>query len=101
MSEVNVRISMANLTQMDRHQSEVHRSPIVHQEQNLEAHRNEAARRLMAPVEPEKTDGKTVDPDARREEEERKRKKKQRRKNQTDDTKTVIKDRGIVIDYRA
>ena len=101
MSEVNVRISVSNLVQMDRLQHETHRGPMVHQEQNAENARQEAARRLQAPVQPDQAEGKNIDPNARREEEARKRKKRRQEAGEEKATSKIVDDRGRVVDYSA
>ncbi|MBN1129526.1 MAG: hypothetical protein JXA71_11095 [Chitinispirillaceae bacterium] len=102
MSEVNVRISVSNLVQMDRIQHESHRGPMVQQEQNVENARQEAMRRLQAPVEPDQAEGKVIDPNAKREEEARKRKKRRQQQNgQEKSISAVVDNRGRVVDYEA
>lgn len=78
MSGVNVHISVTNLVQMDRHQSDTHRSPMINQEQNADVARQEAARKAIAPAQPDKVEGKKIDPKAKREEEERKKRRRAR-----------------------
>ena len=51
MNGVNLQASMHNLSQMDRHQHEVHRAPVENQVQNADAEREQAARRVDMPVE--------------------------------------------------
>jgi hypothetical protein len=104
MSNVNVQVSLTNLTQMDRHQSDTHRSPMVNQEQNAEHSLMLASRRLLAPVEPDKVEGKKIDPQARREEEARKKRKRERRPEDGGEplraaNRTSFSGRGI--DYQA
>jgi hypothetical protein len=105
MSNVNVQVSFTNLTQMDRHQSDTHRSPMVNQEQNAEHARTLAARRLLAPVEPDKVDGKKIDPNDKREEEARKKRKRDRQQETSSEAqramKRVMSDRGHVVDFEA
>lgn len=101
MSEVNVRISVSNLVQMDRLQTDAHRTPMVHQEQNADTARQEAARRLMAPVQPDQVEGKNVDPDAKREEERKRRKRRERQDSGDADIRKIVEGRGRVIDYTA
>jgi hypothetical protein len=72
MGDGDMRVSMSNLVQMDRHQTDFHRGPMVSQEQTADATRDEAARRLASPAEPDKPEGKTIDPRDKREEERRK-----------------------------
>jgi hypothetical protein len=62
MESINFRASMHNLTQADRHQEEVHRTPVVNQQRSEDMGADAALRRLGMPVEPEETDTKTVDP---------------------------------------
>ena len=76
MSDANLQISVTNVTQMDRYQTDTHRGPMVNQEQNAEAARHEAARRAVAPVEPDKVEGKKIDPESKREEDARKKRKR-------------------------
>jgi hypothetical protein len=76
MGDGNVQLSMTNLTQMDRHQTDSHRAPVVNQAQNAEIVREQAEQKVRSPAPPDKSEGKTIDPNARREEEQRKRKKK-------------------------
>jgi len=103
MSNVNVQVSLTNLTQMDRHQSDTHRAPMVNQEQNAEHSRMLAARRLVAPVEPDKVEGKKIDPEARREEDARKR----RKRKSSDESearramKRTMSGRGNMVDFEA
>jgi hypothetical protein len=105
MSNVNVQVSFTNLTQMDRHQSDTHRSPMVNQEQNAEHSRMIAARRLQAPVEPDKVEGKKIDPKARREEEARKRRKRERHSEEGSDARLLrnraVNERGNSVDFEA
>jgi hypothetical protein len=105
MSNVNVQVSLTNLTQMDRHQSDTHRSPMVNQEQNAEHSLMLATRRLLAPVEPDKVEGKKIDPKARREEEARKRRKREQQSGGESDAqramKRVINSSGRGVDFEA
>ncbi len=61
MSGVDVHISMSGLPQMDRHQNEIHRNPVTHQEQNASLAQREAVRRTEMPAEPDEIDKKKVD----------------------------------------
>ena len=101
MSEVNARISISNLVQMDRLQSDSHRGPMVQQEQNAETARQNMLRRLQAPVQPDTVEGKTVDPNARREEERKKKKRKQQETSLEKPFSTIVRNSGRVIDYKA
>ncbi len=96
---MDLSASMHNLTQMDRFQQDSHHTPIVHQEQNQEAAKEEAARRTDMPVQPDETEDKIVDPENRKEQQNRQRKrkkKKEKRKPQNTGGKT-----GHFIDFSA
>ncbi|MDO5576396.1 MAG: hypothetical protein Q4F84_04900, partial [Fibrobacter sp.] len=67
MSGFNL-ISEVNLPQMDRHQNDIHRNPVINQDQNAHIAKNEAQQKLSKPVEPEKMDKKSIDPKQKREE---------------------------------
>lgn len=103
MSNGNVQVSLTNLTQMDRYQTDTHRGPMVNQDQNAEAARQEAARRIMAPPQPDKAEGKKIDPEAKREEESRKKRKRhpQGRADGPENQAQQRNDRGRIIDYKA
>lgn len=82
MNSIDFQASMHNLSQMDRHQQETHRAPVMNQEQNADISRDEAAQRVDMPVQPDQTENKNIDPQARRrrEWEERKRRRKEKEK---------------------
>jgi hypothetical protein len=101
MSEVNARISISNLVQMDRLQTDAHRGPMVHQEQNAETAKQDMLRRMQAPVQPDTIEGKIIDPNARREEERKKKKKKQQPDVPEKPFSAIVGNRGRVIDYEA
>jgi hypothetical protein len=61
MNALGMQASVNNLVQMDRHQSDTHRTPVVNQEQNALIDREQAARRTEMPVDPEQPEGKNVD----------------------------------------
>lgn len=61
MSGVNVQISMTNLTQVDRHQNDLHRMPGVHQEQNAQIAHEAAQKRIQMPVEADAVEKKRID----------------------------------------
>jgi len=63
MSGMNVQISVTNLTQLDRHQSDSHRTPVTHQDQNAAMAQEVAHRRVAMPVEPDAADNKNIDPE--------------------------------------
>lgn len=100
MDGVNLHASINNLSQMDRHQQEVHRTPVVNQNQNAELAQEELSRRLQMPVQPDNVEGKNVDPDARRRVFMRRRKKK--KKGDREDTpRPKDGDTGFFIDCNA
>jgi hypothetical protein len=78
MSGVNVQISMTNLTQVDRHQSDIHRLPGTHQEQNAALLQNAAHRRIAMPVEPDEIEKKSIDTNDKRQSLSRKKMKKRK-----------------------
>ena len=71
---------------------------MVNQEQNADAARQEAAQRIVRPTEPDKTEGKKIDPKARREEERRGNK---RREPPSDGPRGKGKSSGRNIDFEA
>lgn len=73
MDGVNLQASVNNVTQMDRHQHDVSRTPLVNTAQNAEIARTAAEQRMIKPNETEDTTGKKVDT---------KHKDQERRKNQ-------------------
>jgi len=103
MSSVNVNISVNNLPQLDRHQNDIHKNPIVNQDQNAKIANNEIAQRMNMPVEVEHSEGQKVDPNQKRLEEERR--KKQKRERQGDQEKKKNKNSGgsggLIVDVEA
>ncbi len=79
MNGVNLQASYHNLSQMNRHQQDTHTTPIAHQDQNAEAAKEEAARRIDKPNETEETEGKVVDPEKKKDDKRRGRKRKKKR----------------------
>ena len=61
MDGVNLQASVNNVTQMDRHQHDFSRTPLVNTEQNAEIARTAAEMRMIKPNETEDTIGKKVD----------------------------------------
>ena len=78
MDSVNVNFSVNNLPQMDRLQSDIHRTPVVHQDQNARTAEEQADLRMKMPVEAEETENKNVDPDDKKEREQSKQDEKKR-----------------------
>lgn len=60
MSEINVQISVSNLTQIDQHQNDQHRLPMVHHDQNTEIGQQEIQKKLSMPVEPDEIEKKNI-----------------------------------------
>jgi len=79
MDSVNVNFSVNNLPQMERNQSEVHRTPVVNQEQNARLAADEADARLAMPVEADAIEKKNIDPDDKKERQEQRKNKDRRR----------------------
>ena len=75
MSEINMQLSVTQLTQMDRHQNDAHRTPTIHQEQNAQLAHEEATRRLAMPVEPDTVEKKRIDPEGKQKDRNKRRKK--------------------------
>jgi hypothetical protein len=82
MGNGNVPVSLNNVTQMDKHQNDTHKNPIVNQEQNAQLENSRRMQRLNKPVAPEQLRGKNVDPDNKKEED-----RKKKRRNKPNDTK--------------
>lgn len=79
---MDLSASMHNLTQMDKFQQDSHQTPIHNQEQNQEAAKEEAARRLDMPVQPDEAEGKTINPDNRKKHPNQRKKKKKKKQKQ-------------------
>ena len=98
MNGVDLQASFHNLSQMNKHQADGHTTPITNQEQNAEAAKEEAARRIDKPNEAEETEGKTIDPEKKKENnrQRRKKKKKDKRKQRKNPGST-----GRFVDFSA
>jgi alkaline phosphatase len=103
MSSVNVNISVNNLPQFDRHQNDIHKNPIVNQDQNAKIANNEIAQRMNMPVEVGHSEGQVIDPNQKRIEEERKKKQKKRRHDDPEKKKKHNSggSGGLIIDVEA
>jgi len=100
MSSVNVNLSVTNLPNIDRHQNDIHKNPIINQEQNAKIAHNELSRKLSMPVEAESTEGKKVDSSQRKDD--LLKKKKSRKKNVTiNKVQEKRKDEGFILDVDA
>ncbi len=76
MSGVDVHISVNNIPQFDRHQSNAHRTPILHQQANGDIARSQLEQQAKIPTEPKGAEGKSVDPDNRKKDNRRSKKRK-------------------------
>jgi hypothetical protein len=68
MDSVNVNVSVTNLPQIDRHQNDIHKNPIVSQDVNAKIIQGENEHKMQMPVQTAAADGKNVDPKQKREE---------------------------------
>ena len=100
MSGFNL-ISEINLTQMDRHQNEIHRNPVVNQEQNANIAKNETQQKLNKPTETDKPEKKSIDPKQKREEKQRKKRQKPDKKNKKTDKNHYKGKSGYFVDLEA
>lgn len=66
MSEFDLHVSMSNLSQLDRHQNETNKTPIVHQEQNAQRTEEEQQQRTTMPVAPDEIEKKNINTKDRR-----------------------------------
>lgn len=89
-----MQISVTHLTQMDRHQNDTHRAPMVHQAQNAQMAEDEATRRMNMPVEPDAVEKKNIDPDRKRHD---RRERRKNRRGAADDYTEQMQPGGIDI----
>lgn len=103
MSSVNVNISVNNLPQFDRHQNDIHKNPIVNQDQNAKIANNEIAQRMNMPVGVEHSEGQKVDPNQKRLEDERRKKHKKARRDDQEKRKNNKSggSGGLIVDVEA
>lgn len=85
MSGINVNISTQHCTQVERHQNDKIRNPVVHQDQNAQLEQEHVSKRITMPVEPDTVENKKIDPEDRRREE---RRRKRSRKKTGEEKKT-------------
>jgi hypothetical protein len=97
MNAVNFQASVNNLTQMDRHQQDLSRTPLVNQEQNAEIARGDAEKRIRMPVQADTVEGKKINP----EENKRNFERKKRRKKNDPDSKGASGSSGYILDVQA
>lgn len=101
MNGVNFQASFHNLTQVDRVQQDEHHAPIVKQDQNAEEAKEEAARRIDMPTQPDEPEGKIVDPENKKENPKQRRKKKKKKKGKPKRPPDRRRDRGRFVDFSA
>jgi hypothetical protein len=101
MDGLNLQASVNNVTQMDKHQQDQSRSPLVHLDQNAVIAREDAEKRLRMPVEPDHVDGKKVDP--RQEKRDRQSRRRKQNKNNPDAAKNLPRSSssGYIVDIEA
>jgi hypothetical protein len=100
MDGMNLQASFQNLTQTDRLQGDIHRTPVVNQVQNAEIARQEQVRRSEMPNQADQAEGRITDPkDRKRTFLQSKRKKKSKDKN--DPGRSRSPDSGLFIDCEA
>jgi hypothetical protein len=93
VSDVNLHISMTNLSRVDRLQNDAHKTPMVNQQQNAQLSEDDAARRMTMPVEAGQVEDKKVDPeDGRREQNRRRKNSRDRRREKEKGKKGLSKD---------
>jgi hypothetical protein len=109
MNGINANIPVINMPQVSSHQSDVVRAPMVHQQQNADISRDSFEHQMRIAREAEAAEGKTIDPEDKREEE---RKGKKRHKGEEEDgaeengenppeTAVEMTDSGRLIDLEA
>jgi hypothetical protein len=103
MSGIDVHISVNNIPQMDRHQSDTHRAPIIQQVQNAEIARSQLDQRMRIPNQPDRPEGKIADPGERRRDAWRSRRKKRigEKKEESGEKRPRGGDRGSIIEIEA
>lgn len=99
MDGVNLQASMHNLTQVDRLQNEEHTAPIANQDRNAQAAKEEAAKRVQMPVEPDSVEEKRID--AENHKAKIKEKRKKRKKEEKEKKKNIGTNTGRFIDFNA
>jgi len=108
MNGINANIPVMNMPQVSSHQSEVVRAPLLHQQQNADMNRDSFDHQMRIARETEAAEGKTIDPEDKREEE-RKGKKRQKQEEEGDEenkdkppeTTVFMTDSGHLIDIEA
>ena len=100
MNGVNFQASFHNLTQVDKIQQDEHHAPVAKQDQNAEEAKEEAAKRIDMPTEPDETEGKVIDPENKKKNpgQRRRKKKKKKKAKRAPDRR---RDRGRFVDFSA
>ncbi len=101
MRIVDFNASVSNLTQLERHQQDGHRAPMIDQESNILKAREEAQRRAQTAVEPEQSQEKTIDPRDRREKQNPRHEKKSSRNKKKKSMRGPRPDGGRFVDVDA
>ena len=100
MNAVNMQASVNNVTQMDKHQQDQSRTPLVHQDQNAVIAREDAEKLIRMPTEAERAEGKKVDP--RQEKKDRQNGRNRQKKNQSGVKSTPrSSSSGYIVDIEA
>lgn len=100
MSGVNVNVSVNNLPQIDRHQNDIHKNPVVYQEQNAKIASDENQKKLSMPVETEATQGKIIETNQKKEDS-RKKNKKRNKDTNNNIPQENSNDEGFIVDIKA
>jgi hypothetical protein len=102
MNSVNVHVSVVNLPQIDRHQNDIHKNPIINQGQNAHIARTEAEKKLLKPNQADSAEGKNININNKQQVNQKRGKK---RKNETDDKEKKQKQQrrnsGFFVDVDA
>ncbi len=102
MSGVDIHISLNNVPQFEKNQSQNNRAPLVFQGQNAQISQDELLQRIRIPVEPEQAEGKKVDP---KDKKQQSGSGKKQQKEQTDEQKKRQRksksDEGFFVDLQA
>ncbi|MFP4163367.1 MAG: hypothetical protein ACLFVE_05260 [Chitinispirillaceae bacterium] len=103
MSGFGVHISVNNLPQFDRLQSNAIRVPAVHQSKNAEIARAHMEQQVKTASEPEGAEGKNIDPEDRKKEQNcsKKRSKKKKKKDKSTEDQNRNNGNGSLIDIEA
>lgn len=103
MSGLGVHISVNNVPQFDRLQSNAHRAPAVHQVKNAEIANARVEQQLKMPTQPDEAEGKNIDPEDRKKDRNRSRKKtkKEKKKGEASEENKTKPDSGSLIDIEA